>query len=347
MTEPDTFLQLEFYYPVLDSDAGVDVSGDQIITDMLAPLVDGLKATGTVTKFEFMRYSVGGYHLRAKLRGPREKLEAARRDLIPPQVEAYRVHKATELKADMVLGDFSRKLCERLELDPADLRPGGHLVLSYAREQEGLYEDPAMHEAYVGFSDMLCATLVVALRVMQDVRTRKTFVRLLLADLIAACGMKANELYYVLGFIKRQWEIYFSIEAGDVLACRQSADTLAPRFHAFLDSRDSPAQSARALPPDVRAFYALHARSLAQAMPGLIRRESHGGIGNNTALRLLSLVHLTHNRMGLDIAQELLFTELLGRYYRRSIPEDEAHDSDSWVERNIEQYMSQEHNVVY
>ncbi len=347
MIEADAFLQLEFYYPVLDNDAGIDVGGDRAITDMLAPLVDELRAAGAVTRFEFMRYSVGGYHVRAKLRGPRDRLEAARRDVVPARVEAYRERAMALLQEEMVLGEFSRKLYERLDLDPSELNPGGHLVLSFAREQDGLYEDAGVRDAYVRFSDALCEALVEALRGLPDVRTRKTFVRLLLADLLAACGMQANELYYVLRFIKRQWEIYFAIDADVVDACHTSADTLGPRFHDFLAQCDTPAGSARALPPASREWYARRASWLADEVGELVRREAHGGIGNNTALRLLSLVHLTHNRMGLDIAQELLFTELMARFYRERIQPHEAEDSDHWVERNLSHYMSQEHDVVY
>lgn len=348
MSRPDAdFLQVEFYYPVVDSDAGLDTCGDAVIAGMLVPLMARLRTESLVSHYEFMRYSVGGYHIRVKLRGERSRLEQARDGLVVPFLEGYRREHAALLGHDMALGDFSRRLYQRLAMDPEELFAGGEFTVAFARDHDGLYEDARVFDAYVRFSEQLCDTMISALDQLGDVRSRKIFVRLLLADLLATSGLEDNELFYVLVFIQRQWELYFAMDAAQVGQSRATAAALAPAFHAFLARRSGISGSAAALPEAARALYVRSATALSEAMPTLVRREPHGGIGNNTALRLLSLVHLTHNRMGLDIMQEVLFTGLLTGFHEMRIGQEEADDSRRWVETNLAQYMSRNEQIVY
>jgi Lantibiotic biosynthesis dehydratase C-term len=341
------YLLVEFFYPVIDSEYGVDVVGDEIIFDWLVPLIDKLRLDRAIERYEFMRYSVDGYHLRVKLRGARDRLEVARVAVVEPSLRSFRETHVERLGHRMVLGDFSQRLYQRLERSAGDVRSGGEYKLSYAKDEAALYEDLAMFEHYVEFSEILCDSIAAAMALTPDMKSRKAFVRLLLFDLLAAAQLNDDELYYVTRFIKRQWELYFAIEPEMVAQCRSNCLALAPKFYAFLDAKSGIPGSALALPSELRRLYEDRATRLCDIVPHLIRRQAHGGIGNNTALRLLSMVHLTHNRFGLDIAQELLFTDLISEYIGDRLDTDTVNHSRTWVEKNLEQYMSRRENIVY
>jgi len=343
----DPHLLVEFFYPVVDSDDGLDVNGDLVIAQLLQPLIAELRASSSIAGYEFMRYSVGGYHLRLKLRGERGPLDDARVNRIAPRLAKFSADQAGALGARMVLGDFSQRLYARLEKDASQLNAGGHYAMSWQRDQDELYEDADVFADYLAFSERQCDFLVDMLALLPGLRARKTLVRLLLADLLAATGLRDDEMYYVILFTHRQWEAYFGVDAAGAAQCREQSLLLGPRFHAFLDRRSGPQDSAEALPAAAAARYREAVPALCALAARLVRREAHGGIGNNTALRLLSFVHLGHNRIGLDIAQELLFTRLMSDYYARRLDAGRISESQYWVERNLSTYLSRRENIVY
>ena len=226
----DPHLLVEFFYPVVDSDDGLDVNGDLVIAQLLQPLIAELRASSSIAGYEFMRYSVGGYHLRLKLRGERGPLDDARVNRIAPRLAKFSADQAGALGARMVLGDFSQRLYARLEKDASQLNAGGHYAMSWQRDQDELYEDADVFADYLAFSERQCDFLVDMLALLPGLRARKMLVRLLLADLLAATGLRDDEMYYVILFTHRQWEAYFGVDAAGAAQCRFSA----PAFRAAL-----------------------------------------------------------------------------------------------------------------
>lgn len=341
------YMLLEFYYPIFDHPSGLDVCGDMAVVDMLKPLAARLRAQGLVSSYEFMRYSVGGYHLRAKFHGERERLAVVESDHVLPAIEAFR-HKYRDMLAQpMYLGDFSLRLHQNLDMDPTDLRVAGEHRISLGRIDEELYEDEEMLERYTRFNEAFCDLLADALQDLDDLKARRTFCRVLLMDLLDATGLKSSELHYVLLFIKRQWERYFAIDDDAIVRSRESAAAMAPRFHRFLETRGGVAGSAAALPHAWRENYVESVAALSACVPDLIRYGPEQVINNHTALRLLSMVHLAHNRLGMNIFQEIVFSELAGSYYERRLSPEDLAGTREWVERNLSRYFEKENDVAY
>jgi hypothetical protein len=338
---------VEFFYPIFDNDAGLDICGDLAIVVMLKPLVGELRSRRLVSSYEFMRYSVGGYHLRVKFYGEKERLAKAEFEIIRPALDSFREKYAEVLANPMILGDFSVRLHERLDASDAQVHRGGEYVIKSALDVADLYEDEEVRQHYLRFGEALCDLIIDMVEDTQDLKIRKTFARILLMDMVDSTGLKPEELHYVLLFIKRQWEKYFLIGQEDIERLRTLSITLAPRFHEFLAARNGVAGSAAALPKSWRQRYIDSVFKLSQAVPDLIRFGPHGVINNNTALRLLSIVHLVHNRLGLDISQEVLFAEIAGGYFERQLNKEELANTQEWVERNLSQYFEEEQKVIY
>lgn len=349
MTPPadPLYLLLEFFYPVFDDPTGLDVCGDMAVVDMLKPLAARLRAQGLVSSYEFMRYSVGGYHLRVKFHGERESLAVVESDHLLPAIDAFRDKYREMLARPMYLGELSLRLHENLDKDAADLRAGGEHRITLCRLDRELYEDEEMLQRYTRFNEAFCDLLVDALEDLDDLKARRTFCRVLLMDLLDSTGMKSSELHYVLLFIKRQWERYFAIDDDAVVRTRESAAAMAPRFHRFLETRDGVAGSAAALPQAWRAKYTDSVGALSACVPDLIRYGAEQVINNHTALRLLSMVHLAHNRLGMNIFQEIVFSELAGSYYEQRLSPEDLATTREWVERNLSRYFENENNVAY
>lgn len=335
------YVLVELFYPVLDSDDGIDVNGDQIVAELLPNLNEAIKKEVAAFDFEFMRYSVDGYHIRIKYRVPSDDLERIKESVLPPLLGSYVEAHSYALSQEMVLGDFPKQLYERLNKDVADINSGGVYRLSIVSDDDAVYEDDVLFERYVRFSQANCELLSAGVRDLQSVKLRKILVRFLLAEVLMATRLELEELHYLLLFTKRQWEVYFEVRAEDKVEVDATAQTLADAFHQVLRSPRRIEIVANHFPEAFRSIYKDSISSLRRAIPGLIVRQDSGVMTNNSALRIMSLIHLVHNRMGFDIRQELLFADMMLKYFSCELSASDVEKNEYWVETNISSYMSQ------
>lgn len=344
----EKYLLVQMFYPIVPNDRGDDVLGDLAISRMLGPLIARLRGERAADRYEFMRYSDGGYHLRMKFHAEDcAVLEEARDRLVLPAIEEFRVDQGDLLAVPMRLGDFAEKLAGSLGDGAAPLRRGGEVHATFAKDVGGLHEDDDVRYEYLKFSERMCDLAVDVVTQGSDISVRKVLVRLMLMDLFDATGLDAAGLHYVLCFVRRQWERYFSIKPDQVEACIQNAAAVAHRFHRFLDGKRGIEGSAEALPRELRGAYVRRVAELAESMPALVRRDESEVINNNTALRLMSAIHLAHNRLGMNIYHELTFAEIASAFHARHVDPSTVANNVMWVGRNLGRYFEENHSVTY
>ncbi len=340
MSQSPPFLLVEFYYPMIDDGNGGDFIGDACLVAVLQPLARTLSAYPGVESYEFMRYSLDGYHLRIKFHGQPCALQRLADEGVRPALQAFALTHARLLAQDMALGDFGQRLVARLGKEGDSLKEGGDFALRMARDASELFESAAVRSDYLALSRCMCDLLLVAIE--QDLlpRERRTLVRLMLVQLLEASGLNAAGLHYLATFAARQWQGYFNIDPSQIASCRATAAAAAERFSSFLAGAGDSAASARALPARFRPAYELHMQQMLPMMAALVDIGQGGAATSHTALRLLSMVHLAHNRLGLNILQEIIFAELAIHHFAIGLDQAEVHDNTAWVDRNLTTYLA-------
>lgn len=346
MTDVAPFLLVEFYYPMVDDGQGGDLLGDACLLAVLQPVAAALPSLAGVSGHEFMRYSLDGYHLRIKFHGRRAALQRLADEQIRPALLAFVDHHAQWLAQDMALGDFGQRLVARLGKQGDPLREGGDFALRMARDAQDVFESAQVRTHYLTLSRHMCDLVLAAIACGLDARERRTLARLLLMQLLGATGLPAAGLHYLATFAARQWQGYFDIEPAQIARCQSTAAAAAAPFSAFLHSAGDSQAIARALPERVRAAYVQHTQPMLALMPLLMDIGQGGAATNHAALRVLSLVHLAHNRLGLNILQEIIFAELACHHYAAQLDPAATRSNREWVDRNLSTYLANADDIA-
>lgn len=345
MTDVAPFLLIEFYYPMLDDGRGGDLVGDACLLAVVQPVAAALSCLDGVTGHEFMRYSLDGYHLRIKFHGQQQALQRLADEQLRPALLAFAQHHALWLKQDMALGDFGQRLVARLGKQGDPLREGGDFALRMARDADDVFESAQVRTHYLELSRHMCDLVLAAIACGLTPGERRTMARLMLMQLLTATGIQAAGLHYMATFAARQWQVYFSIEPAQITRCQDIAARAAAPFSAFLASAGDTAGIARALSKRVRAAYIQHMSAMLALMPLLVEIGEGGAATNHAALRVLSLVHLAHNRLGLNILQEIIFAELACHHYAEQLDPDTTSSNREWVDRNLSTYLAKTNHI--
>ncbi|MEG0184858.1 MAG: lantibiotic dehydratase C-terminal domain-containing protein [Stenotrophomonas sp.] len=346
MTDAAPFLLVEFYYPMVDDGRGGDMVGDACLLDVVQPVAAALSQLDGVTGHEFMRYSLDGYHLRIKFHGQPEALQRLADEQVRPALLAFADRHAQWLAQDMALGDFGQRLVARLGKQGDPLREGGDFALRMARDAQDVFESAQVRGHYLALSRHMCDLVLASIACGLDQRERRALARLLLMQLLAATGMQAAGLHYLATFAARQWQGYFDIEPAQIARCQATAAAAAAPFSAFLASAGDTPGIARALPERVRAAYIQHMSPMLALMPLLVEIGEGGAATNHAALRVLSLVHLAHNRLGLNILQEIIFAELACHHYAAQLDPAATRSNREWVDRNLSTYLANTDHIA-
>ncbi len=346
MSQRVPYLLVEFYYPMIDNGSGGDLVGDACLSAVLQPLTKGLNTRQGVEGYEFMRYSLDGYHLRIKFHGELNALQRLADEGVRPALQTFAECHAKWLAHDMTLGDFGQRLLARLGKQGDPLREGGDFAVRMARDADDLFESDYIRAAYLKLSRHMCDLVLLALELNLNRGERRALARLMMMQLLQATGMRDEGLHYLSTFAARQWQGYFNIDPAQIAACQADAASSSAGFSAFLSRVENTEAVAKALPARIRAGYCEKTESMVALMPDLVELTAEGGASNHTALRVLSLVHLAHNRLGLNILQEITFAELAVRYFCGRLDPEAASRNSEWVDRNLANYLANSGEVA-
>ena len=339
------YAELQFFYAYVADPVHGDINGDHALTHLVAPLAAQLAEAGLASSTEFMRYSIKGYHVRVKFRNGAPLALPAIATRVDAAVAAYRLAHPERIGQAGELGIYARQLHERAGKQIMLSTPGSY-TFATKEEEPGLFEDDATHLRYVELTNASCKTLLSLLAAGANYNLRKTFVRLFLADILLGSGLSTEELYYSLYFAQLQWRKFFALSDEANARCTNNYLLSKGKYHRFLHSKDGVGGSVAALPA---ALGPLYRDGVAQAAPlfsALLLRNEAGKLTNHSALRILSLIHLTHNRVGLDIEQEILFAELLCGYWQPMLRQEVVDGVHLWAGQNIEVYLERSGNTV-
>ncbi|MCB0076416.1 MAG: hypothetical protein KDD73_03260 [Anaerolineales bacterium] len=321
-----------------------DPRGDEIVSRCLMPLVTQLRRDGLIRWAVFMRFSEGGYHLRLRLRGD----EALLAQVVAPQLErallAYWAQCPDEGRP-MILAPLALKLNEKWATTPnrPELHQAGttEMGLMYNTGEEEVFESEEAFEAHYALQDCSCELIMGLLQDGMPLAVRKTLVRLLMDDFFRILDLSDRERFYVLQFCQQQWITYFNIDEETLRPYHALYQRRAARFNTFFARQQSVDERLTLLPNRYWDHYREWLALLKRGAPPLIARDDVGNLTSHSALRLLTFFHLTHNRIGIGLLQEIYGAYILANYYRTRISRRVAEDADYWVQENMKQFGGQ------
>jgi len=330
------YLVFRFYYSTVTGDTP-EPAGDHVLKNLITELVE-YQVVQNVS-LDFMRYSQGGYHIYLKIRGERSTLQTLADSLLIKLSEDYHANHASLVGLENTLGEYSLRLHERLGADHNDTKLSGHYSVEWHDEDPQLYETTDIFNRNLSFNDVFCRGLLDVFKLDVSSSTLKIFARLLLSDLMLHSDLNAEDSYYLLYFVRQQWVRFFDIEQSTLQMCEENAARSMVKFHAFLHKKSSYKDSAKTLPETLGDLYGKLFESLLPLFNQLIVRDEHNVVTNQTALRVISLLHLCHNRLGFDLNQEIIFSSLLSAYLEKQIPKQRVTELLSGADMNIENYV--------
>lgn len=321
-----TCAELRFHYAFGAAPAGAaaeplaDAHGDHAIVNLVLPLLRRLREAGLVQRCDWLRYAIGGVHLRVHLRtrGTAPELSAFGPG-VDLAVARYLLEHAPRLTAPGELGAEALRLHQRLGVPVECGLPGAHALL-LSNESLQAYDDDQAREDALAMLDLLSTAQGALLETAPNMATRKAWVRLLLVDLLLEAGLDAAEVFYALEMARQTWIAFFSIAPQELARRADQCARLQPTFERFLGNRRSPGDSTAALPPLLRQPYLALVRDLMPLMRRLMRRDAAEGLSVRSVVQIVNLVHLCHNRVALDLGQELLFADLMCAVFATRLP---------------------------
>ncbi|MCC2616137.1 hypothetical protein LJ739_07790 [Aestuariibacter halophilus] len=336
LTLQQPYLVFRFYYATYTGDTP-EPAGDHVLSHLISKLAEHRQAASV--SLDFMRYSEGGYHIYLKIRGDEASLSALAEEYLAQLSQEYRDSHMARMGLKNELGEYSVRLHQRMGADPAATRPSGDFSVEWHNEDPELYESQTTFAHNLAFNDAFCRGVLALFKHNPSSQVLKLFARLLLSDLLLSSALTDEDSYYLLYFVRQQWVRFFDIDEQTLQQCADNAQRSAPKFHHFLDTKTSYKDSARMLPDGVGEVYCALFESLLPRFNHLIVRDDNGVVTNQTALRVISLLHLCHNRLGFDLNQEIIFSYLLSGYLQQQIAPQRIAQLLSGADLNIDNYV--------
>ena len=333
----NSYLAFKFYYAT-KVEGNDDVIGDHVFANLISDILEDEQSKQFT--FDCMRYSVGGYHILLKIRGGVGLLRSFQNENIIFHIDNYCRKHPHLVGLTNDLGDYSIKLYERLGLDDKKTNESGFYQLEFKEEQQELYENKEVYQCYLTFNDILTRAITNTIKEGISRQEARLFVRLLVFDLMEYSSLKTNEKYYLGYFARHQWVEFFEVNEDIQRACNDSYNRISQKFFNFLNNKKSHLDSLVAIPFNLRDVYLEVYNKSSKLLSDLIVRDEHKELNNHSALRLLGLIHLMHNRFGLDINQEIIFSQLLTGYWESKLDKDIAKQLKSSVSLNVSNFVS-------
>lgn len=325
---PDTCLMVQIFHRVGPAEAP-DAPADRILLELIKPLFSWGCAEGKLRGASFLRFSSRGYHVRSRFFGVEHVL---RSEVEPRLQEEFGRHVALypgDFEGEAPLSGLSatlhRKWREGGAASSGPLPPGTYdasypdlspEVVNYESEAVRLAERDLQTDASLRSLDLL------ALRPPRPVL--RAFLRMLLDDALRITGLSPRDLFLLMRCLEEQWIGFFEISAEQLSPHRQAYAEKRDRYLKFFAEKRGPEDSLPTLPTALHGPFLAWLESLRGLLPPIVARNEHGLVSELCILRLEALFHLSHNRFGISLLDEISTAHMLADHYRRQLDEDTA-----------------------
>ncbi|WP_150240349.1 thiopeptide-type bacteriocin biosynthesis protein [Nocardiopsis quinghaiensis] len=282
---------------------------DAFLLDHLAPRAEELVARGRAKAWFFLRYWDGGPHLRVRFL-----------DADADAVEAFSEHMraaAAETADDAVALDSAAYYANLPQADPGRWHGDGDVVGAVYEPETGRYGGPGALEVC---EDFFCVSSAIALAVLRSAprpHQRQAVAADLTSLAFSVLGFSDVEAVRQARGYHAAWDYSAEVARGDDRA-REEAEHL---FHSspsrWLQRRT---QLERLVSADGSSTHHLWHRALGETVAKLRRLHSEQPLTNDLTRIVWSLLHMHHNRIGLDIDDERRIAWLLSLSYPRWEP---------------------------
>ncbi len=323
------WLKARLFFAPKDDQSRVDEHADRLLIDVIAPLLRDLRQREWISGSTWIRFSAEGYHLRLDLLGSEPRLRHDVLPLLQREWAAYTAAHPEIIHSDFRLPELSLKLNQKLGTDAALYKPGTLLTEIEPEQHIGVvYEDATLLYAHNNLHHQLGLHTIDNLARADSHALRKTLVSLYLDDMLRLTGLTPAERYRFLSAVQDQWINYFDLRP-QLERYRDRYQKNGPRMLQFYQSKRDYHASLSLVPESLHAQYSATIAMLAANIPSIIQRDEHGALTQQTILRLMSVFHLSNNRFGIDLIDEVYLAFVMAQYYATLIDEHERQAIDA------------------
>ncbi len=311
-------LTARLYYSPAQIDQVLDRNADQLLIEAVHPAIEQAYARGWFKYLTFLRFSEQGYHLRLIFFGPAEALRQLQ-DWLQAEWSAYLAQHPQLTDGAMPLSHYASILNRKMGHATATsaLQPSGSIVWEWS-EKIGIgrdFDHLADFEVYYAFQSAFVFRSLELLRLQPSLAIRKTFVRLLVHDLLQASGLRIDECYKLLQRLQKVWVGYFELNQQLLAGYRDLLQQKAPQYRAFYAPTRSLEQRLSALPAAYHGVYRAMLADARRLIPAVVQRTADGTPTLQALTAISGLIHLMHNRLSVPIPDEVYLTLILSDYY--------------------------------
>jgi hypothetical protein len=311
-------LTARLFYSPAQIDQVLDRHADQLLIEAIQPTLAHAYAQGWFKYLTFLRFSEQGYHLRFMFFGEAGQLQQLQAWL---QAEwgAYLARHPQLAGATMPLSPYASILNRKMghATATAELQPSGSIIWERSADI-GIgsdFESLTDFTAYNAFQSAFVFRSLELLRLGPELAIRKTFVRLLVQDLLQTSGLRVDECYKLLQRLQQVWVGYFELNQQLLASYQALLQQKAPQYRAFYAPGRSQEQRLAVLPEAYRPVYRAMLADARRLLPAVIQRNADGAPTLQALTAITGLIHLMHNRLSVPITDEVYLTLILSDYY--------------------------------
>lgn len=333
---------VRLYYHMGDLQREEDPTGDHILVNLVRPAMQHVLGQGWARYGWFMRFSQHGYHIQFRMWGDENRLQEQAEPYLRAAATDYCRSSLPSQPAEMELGVLAQRLNYKWGGPKEHItvrQPGAvETGLMYNTGEEEIHESAESFEQTSRFNSDACLRSLDLLAAAPQLKDRKTFVRLLMDDFFRLADLSQRERFYILTFCQLQWIKYFALDEATLAPYHAHYLQMAPRYQQYFAQKRRPEDSLIYLTPTLRPLYQDWIAAWRASIPHIIRRDAQGQLSSYDSLRLLTIFHLTHNRLGIGLLQEMYMAHLLAEHYRTFLTPDEAEEVVYWANQNVKIY---------
>lgn len=340
------WLLAKIFYSMPNLESSEDPNGDALVLGVARPLIATCLERGWCRWGHYMRFSEQGYHLRLTLYGEEQVLEQLVMPLLEQTVQRHHAALPGPAQSPMRLSPLAQRLNHKWggPKERFEVYPPGTALMGVARgiDDEGVFESPEAFAAHHRLHTDGARRAIALLEQTASHKQRTAFVRLLLDDFLRLTDLGPLERYCFLNYLKMQWISYFDLGPEVLEPFMHLHAERAERYQAYFARKRGPEDSLPLLPAALRPLYQDWIASLRELLPPVLGRDGRGLLTPYVSLRLLSFFHLTHNRTGVGLVQEVYLAHLLEQHYRSLLEPWQIAEAERWSRALQERSMPEE-----
>jgi hypothetical protein len=314
----DFWLNTKLFFSLQDANDRNDPNLEAILLGFVRPALDHFKSRGWVEWYNFMGFSSEGYHVHWMCYGKQETLEREVAPYIRRGFASFRELHPEIMRGPMVLTSLPQVLNRKWggTGSPAPLSEPGSvkMMLLPGDFDADQHESEEAWTAQQRFHTALCEPIFDFLSLTPTPRLRATFVRLLMADLLSLLDLTDRERYVILRRLQNDWIGYFELGDEFVSGVQAAYRRKARQFQQFFAVRTSLDDRLALLPAPARPVYRAWLACFKELAPALCRGDGEGRASIYDANRIIGAIHLTHNRLGVPLTEEVYSLEILAQH---------------------------------